>query len=248
MVVETLEERWTPTTIETAFVFHSPSPGKTTSRDISIDLPLLNLGWTFTLSLTPQAAPEQRRAAKTRVKGKPVKQYSWTPAAFSFRQHDSATPWGNTSIHAQLSLAVDPAEGCTPFNNTDRNFTPLGTIKVVLAHTSSSEVLLETSCILSSLRPNKVLLNVTISDCPLASGLFQVRSGHVNEAEVQTQLVRKSGNRLLSQSLTTGKLFVLDVEFLTPSTRFSSGDTGKPLPTYASPFVLEGHVNLSSCQ
>jgi len=232
VVAKTLEERCTPTTIETGFVLSLPL-NKLKSGGISIDLPLLSLGWTFTLSLT--AARPNRH---------------WIPAAFSFRQHGSAavTPWGNTSIHAQLSLAVDPAEGCTPFNNTGSSSTPLGTMKVVLAHTSSSEVPLETPFILPPRQPNKVWLNVTISDCPLANGLLEARSGHVNEAEVRAQLVRQSGNRLLSQSLTTGKLFLLDVEFLTPSTRFPSGNTGKPLPTYASLFVLEGHVNLSSCQ
>ncbi|KAI9569722.1 hypothetical protein HD554DRAFT_508207 [Boletus coccyginus] len=130
-------------------------------------------------------------------------------------------------------------------DNIGSKSTPLGTMKVVLAHTPSLKVPLRTPPILSSLQPNKVWLNVTISDCPLAGGLFQVRSfGHVNEGEVQARLVRQSGDRVLSQSLTTGKLF--DVEFLTPSTRSPSGNTGKPLPTYTSLVVLEEHVNLSS--
>jgi len=110
-----------------------------------------------------------------------------------------------------------------------------------LAQTSSLELPTTTRCTISSLQRNKVWLTVTISECPFANGLFQARSGSVNQAEVQAQLVRQSGDRLLSRSLATGKLF--DVKFLTFST---SGDTGRLLPTYASLSVLEGHVNLSS--
>jgi len=82
---------------------------------------------------------------------------------------------------------------------------------------------------------------VTISNCPLPNGLFQARFCTVNEAQVQTQLFRQSGDILLSRSLATGKLF--DVKFLTFST---SGNTGRPLLTYASLSVLEEHVNLLS--
>jgi hypothetical protein len=228
MKVQKLEERWTPTTVQTAFVFHSlPSKSR-----VSIDFPLPNLGWTFTLSLTSKNVLGDGRC-------------KWIPAKFSFRQQGSAIPWGSTSIHAQLSLAVEqkdcgsvasPAEECTPHNDMGSNLISLGTMNVVLAQTSSLELPTTTRCTVSSLRPNKVWLTVTISECPLANGLFQASSGPVNEAEVQAQLVRQSGSR----SLATGKLF--DVKFLTFST---SGNTGRLLPTYASLSVLKEHVNFS---
>jgi hypothetical protein len=141
------------------------------------------------------------------------------------------------------TLGCCPAEVSTPHNDVGSNLTPLGTMNVVLAQTSSLELPTTTRCTISSLQRNKVWLTVTISECPFANGLFQARSGSVNQAEVQAQLVRQSGDRLLSRSLATGKLF--DVKFLTFST---SGDTGRLLPTYASLSVLEGHVNLSSCE
>jgi hypothetical protein len=300
---EILEERWLPTTVQTAFVLSLPS--KPQSGDISIDLPLLNLGWSFALSLT--GIPEQNAAKGRHKKVKSVKiSDKWIPETFSFHQHSSTVPWGNTSIHAQLSLGEEctlhgnmgsnltplgstmnavlartsslelpaedpcigtgsttapaeestpydgmgsttlgccPAEVSTPHNDVGSNLTPLGTMNVVLAQTSSLELPTTTRCTISSLQRNKVWLTVTISECPFANGLFQARSGSVNQAEVQAQLVRQSGDRLLSRSLATGKLF--DVKFLTFST---SGDTGRLLPTYASLSVLEGHVNLSSCE
>ncbi|KAI9569720.1 hypothetical protein HD554DRAFT_2038050 [Boletus coccyginus] len=131
VVVRTLEEGYTPTTVEAAFVFHPLPPNK----------------------------------------------------AFSFSQHGSPTR-GNTSIHAQLSLAVeqydcDLAEECTP----------LGAME---AHTSLLKVPLETLCILPP-QPNKVWLNATISDCPLANGLLEARSDPANDPEVRAQLIRQSG-------------------------------------------------------
>ena len=277
--VEILEERWTPTAVQTTFVFHS-LPSRPQSGGASIDLPLLNLGWTFTLSLTPEKNTAKRQAT-SRGSVKPVTR-NWIPATFSFRQHNNAIPWGNTSVHAQLTLgeectpsphnsmgsnltppgAMNVASAQTPsselpttvyepdcpagesasHNNTGSNLTLLGTMSVVLAQTSSLELPITTRCTISSLRPNKVWLIVTISDCPLAKGLFQARSGTINEAEVQAQLVRQSGDILLNRSLATGKFF--DVKFLTFST---SGNTGRPLPTYASLSVLEEHVDLSSC-
>ncbi|KAN0091210.1 hypothetical protein V8E55_004776 [Tylopilus felleus] len=88
---------------------------------------------------------------------------------------------------------------------------------------------------------NKIWLSVTISKCPLVNGLFDARLGPIDEAKVQEQLVRQSGDRVLSRSLTTGKLF--DVKFLTNPTR---SPLGNPLPTYASLSVLKKHVDLSS--
>ena len=244
-----LEERWTPTTVETAFVLSLPSRPLTQSGGISIDLPLVNLGWTFALSLTPvnwqpeilAKGPGKKRPGKPL--GKPVKpkECNWIPTTFSFRRHTSAIPWGNTSIDAQLSLQGE----CTPespHNSIGSNLTPFGTMNVVLAQTSSLEVP-TTCCTISSLQRTEVRLTVTISECPLVNGLFQARSGPVNESEVKAQLVRQSGDRVLSRSLATGKLF--DVKFLTFST---SGNTGRLLPTHASLFVLEEHVNLSSCE
>lgn len=228
--VEILEERWSSTTIQTAFVFSLPS--RSQPGDISINLPLLNLGWTFALSLT--GTPGEKRSKKSIRSVK-----NWIPANFSFRQHSSAIPWGNTSIHAQLSLG----EECNPHNDMGSNLTPLGTMNVVLAQTASLELPATTRCTISSIQRNKVWLTVTISECPLPNGLFQARSGPVNEAELQARLVRQSGDRLLSRSLATGKLF--DVKFLTFS---ASGNTGKLLPTYASFSVLEEHVNLLSCE
>ncbi|KAF8556334.1 hypothetical protein OG21DRAFT_655968 [Imleria badia] len=243
MKVEKVEERWSTTTIQTAFVFHSTS--KTVplallpkSGAISIDLPLPHLGWTFTLSLTP----EHPHKIRSRFRHKIERTYAgnWIPAAFSFRQHGRAVRWGNTSICAQLSLGKE----CIPHNNMGSNSTLLGTMNVVLEHTPAFELPLTTPCTISSLPPNKVWLSVTISDCPLADGLFEVRSGLDNEAKIQAQLVRQSGDRVLSRSLGTGQLF--DVKFLAFSTRSTSGNAGVPLPTYASLTVLEEHVNLSS--
>lgn len=248
MTAVKLEERWTPTTIQTAFVLSLPSScrkgiGKG-SGGISIDLPLLNHGWTFALSLTPE-----RLGQKGSKKGK--QSCNWIPAAFSFRQQGSAILWGNTSIHAQLSLAVEqhdcgpvaaPAEQWAPHN--DSNLTPLGTMNIVLAQTSLLELTTTTRRTLSPLQRNKVLLTVTISECPLANGFFQlIRSGPVDEAKVQVQLARQSGDRLLGRSLATGKLF--DVKFLIFST---SSNTGRLLPTYASLSVLQEHIDLSSCE
>ena len=249
MTVEKLEERWTLTTVQTAFAFPS-LPSKPHSGGITIDLPLPNLGWTFSLLLTPDPERRARKGLKS------VQRCNWIPTAFSFRQQGSAILWGNTSIHAQLLpvLAVDQhvcgspaarAEVCAPPIDMSNNSTLLGTMKVALAQTTSLEVPLSTACAL--LKFNKLWLTVTISDCPLANGLFRACSGPVNEAEVQGQLVRRSGDRLLSRSLATGKLF--DVKFLT-STRLNStsGNTGRLLPTYASLSVLEEHVKISSCE
>lgn len=236
VTVEKVEERWTATTIQAAFVFHFPSKSKLKSVSspgaISINLPLLHLGWTFALSLTPERSVPTKRVA------------NWILTAFSFRQHGSAIHWGSTSICAQLSLG----EECTPHNSVmGSNLTPLGTMNVVLARTPALDLALPPCTVQSSL-PVKVWLSVTISECPL--GLFEVRSGLVSEAEVQTQLLRQSCGRLLSRSLAngfTGKLF--DVKFLAFPTRFTSGSTGVPLQTRASLCVLEEHVNLSeSCQ
>lgn len=204
-----------------------------------MDLPLLNLGWTFALS----SKTPQKFGARTG--GKPLTQsrpYNWIPAAFSFRRYDSKIPWGNTSMHAQLSLLMDG--GGTPGSNP----TPLGlgTMKVVLAHTPSAEVPLTKSCTLSSLQPAKVSLTVTISECPFANGLFQAVSSQITEAGVHVGLIRQYADCLLSRSLATGKLF--DVKFLTRSTRSTSGNTGQLFQTYASLSVLEKHVNLSSGQ
>ena len=247
MQAKKLEERWTPTTIHATFALPDlPSHIATTSRGISVHLPLLNLGWTFTLSL----APERFEAGKKKIGGSVIKKGSklykcqWVPSIFSFRRDDSKIPWGNTSMHAQLSLEHDcddsalSEEECTPHASD-----LIGTIKVVLGCTPSAEYPLPTSCKLSSShQPTRVWLTVTIQQCPFPDGLFQASSNHGSETEAQTQLARQSGDRVLSRSLATGKLF--DVKFLSFSTRLTSGNTGKLLPTYASLSVLEKHVNL----
>ena len=229
-----LEERWTPTSIQTAFALRLPN-SIPKSGAVSIDLPLLNLGWTFALSFTPEHLQKtQQQGDKHKHKHK-KRAYdgNWIPAEFSFRQHRSAIHWENTSICAQISLEGD-------------NTPPLGTMNAVLAHTPALNLPLAPSCTISPLEPNKVWLSVSISECPLADGLFGVRSGLVNEAEIHAQLVRRSGDRVLSRSLATGKLF--DVKFLASSTSSTSANTEVSLPTYASLSVLEEHVNLSSCK
>ena len=269
MKVELLDERWTPASIQTTLAFHS-LPRTLGSGGVSIDLPLLNLGWTFTLSFKPTRYSTKRYKGKRG--GGPAKSCTdWIPERFSFRQDTSQNKidWGNTSIHAQISLvqAVEQPQHHTeslgefpqyaeprtqdaasandcPGDGSD--MTLLATMKIVsVAGTPSLDLPVEKSCTISSLRPHKVQLTVTISDCPLPSGLFGARFGATSEARSQTQLVRQNGERLLSRSLATGKFF--DVKFMTPSAR-SSGITGKPLPTYASLSVLEEHVNPSSCR
>ncbi|KAF8545665.1 hypothetical protein OG21DRAFT_1492076 [Imleria badia] len=176
--VEKVEERWSATTIQTAFVFDITSIS--VSSAISIHLPLLHLGWTFALSLTPEL---QERPVK---KGsKQIKRYTgnWIPAVFSFRQHGSAICWGNTSICAQLSLGKE----FTPHDVMGSNSTPLGTMNFVLAHTSALKLPLTMPHTISSLQPDKIWLSVTISECPLVGGLFQVRAGLVNEAEIRAK-------------------------------------------------------------
>ena len=229
MQADKLEERCTPTTIRATFALRDLPSCSTVSRGISIHLPLLNFGWTFALSLASRrfVTSDGRRSNSSK----------WAPQAFSFRQHDSKIPWGNTSMQAQLSLATEPENGIGIENDS----TSLGTINVVLAHTPSAELPLTTSYKLSSRRPTTVWLTVTISECPFAKGLFQARSYLDSETEAQTRLARQSGDRVLSRSLTTGKLF--DVKFLS-STCAISGNAGKLLPTYASLSVLEKHVNL----
>ena len=146
-------------------------------------------------------------------------------------------PGTNDVVFAGIpALAVSgdcPPHGSTPL---------LGTINAVLAHTPSLEVPLTTSNTISSLQP-QVWLTVTLSDCPFVHGLFEAHLGPVYKAQAEAQLVRQSSDRLLSRSLTTGKLF--DMKFLACST---SGNGGEPLPTYASLAVLAGHVNISSCE
>ena len=227
VIVELLEERWTPTTIQTAFAFHSlPS----TPSGTSINLPLSNLGWTFTLSLTPVktgaswAHNRDRQPGVRRVR-------HWIPAVFSFRRHDIAIGWGNTSINARLSLGEEYSSSL------------LGAMDVVLTETLMSSLNLTTPFTIPPHERNKIWLSVTISKCPLVNGLFDARLGPIDEAKVQEQLVRQSGDRVLSRSLTTGKLF--DVKFLTNPTR---SPLGNPLPTYASLSVLKKHVDLSSCK
>ena len=291
ITAQKLEERWTPTTIQTAFNIFGSLPSMPPSSDIIIGLPLLNLGWTFSLSLTREEKSSQKKVIKKGLKGR-ASSYTWRPVAFSFRQHGSAIRWRNASIRAKLwlggscpppppgtintiladapSLGV-PARGdcpshgdlrprpggndvvlagipllavpgdCPPHGNT----LLLGTINAVLAHTPSLEVPLTTLHAISSLQP-QVWLTVTLSDCPFAHGLFEAHLGPVYEAQAEAQLVRQSSDRLLSRSLTTGKLF--DVKFLARSTRSTSGNDGEPLPTYASLAVLAGHVNISSCE
>ena len=53
----------------------------------TIGLPLLNLGWTFTLSLTREVRSSQEKVNKKGLKGR-ASSYTWRPVAFSFRQHD----------------------------------------------------------------------------------------------------------------------------------------------------------------
>lgn len=245
--VEKVDERWTPTTVQTAFVLHASDPRSST---ISVDLPLLNLGWTFTLSLTPEHSQVHENPKKRQIK----RNGNWIPVAFSFRRHDSTIPWSKTSLHAQLSLAVEqPQVQCTPSSvlagespdTVGSNAIPLATFNVVLADTPSFKLSLTTPCALSSLHPHKISLTLTVSDCPLANGLFEACSGTAHETQVQAQFAKLRGDRLLSRSLTTGKPF--DVKFLANSTRFPSGNTVEPLPTYISLSVLEGHINPSSC-
>lgn len=242
VTVTKLEEQWTPTTIQVAFALCSQS-SNSSWRGVSVDLPLLNLGWTFALSLTPVGKKNPLR---------PSKPSSWIPGRFSFRRHGSTTPWRNTSMHAQLSLATEQRDrgGASgesiPDNTVGNNSMPLGIMEVILAHTLSTEVPPTTSCGLSLLRPTKVTLTVTISECPFANGFFKAVSSQFDDTETQARLVRQSGDSLLSRSLTTGKLF--DVKFLTRSTRSTSGNTGELFETYASLPVLEEHINLSSGQ
>ena len=265
MEVELLDERWTPTSIQTTLAFHS-LPRTLEPGNISIDFPLLNLGWTFALLLKPTGYsmkyyPEYEQARSW---------IDWIPQRFSFRQDTSSQnkiDWGNTSIHAQISLvqaveqpqrytespdafpqcAEHRAQGTASANDCPgegSDMTPLATMKIAsVVDTPSLNLPLRKSCIISSMRSNKVQLTVTISDCPFPGGLFGARLGATSEARYQMQLVRQSGERLLSRSLATGKFF--DVKFMTPSARSS---TGKPLPTYASLSVLEEHVNPSSSQ
>ncbi|KAH0827934.1 hypothetical protein J3R83DRAFT_3571 [Lanmaoa asiatica] len=255
MIAEKLEEQWT-TTIQAPFIFSPSCDSKPSST--FVNLPLLIPGWTFALSLTVnRSTPERRRNLGGKKSRRSNQECTWVPEAFSFHRHGSTIPssWGNASMRTQLSLAAEQydrdaaptdygeKEEYTPHNNIGSGLTPLGTMEVGLADTPSVEVPVITPCLLSSLRPTKVWLAVTISKCPFANGLFQAVHGH---AEAETQLVRKSGDRLLSRSLATGKLF--DVKFLTSSTCSTSGNTGKFLPTYASLSVLEEHINLSSGQ
>ncbi|KAF8134620.1 hypothetical protein EV363DRAFT_1213975 [Boletus edulis] len=242
-----VEERWTPTTIQTTFVLLAESELREVSitgeklkisiaGSISINLPFPRiLGWTFALSV--------KRLKKV---GRGSTCY---PMVFSFCRHNSAIPWGRTSICAQLSLAVkqpqstDPEHGSHPATSVDAAEEPLGTIELVLEDTSSVEVPITTPHNLSILPPNKICLTVTISDCALPDGLFQARSRPFNKVGTQAHLVQQ-GCDLLSRLLATGKPF--DVKFLTPSTRSTSGKTGDPLPTYASLSVVEEHVDLLS--
>jgi len=247
--VEKLEERWTPTTVQTAFILRASDPRSST---ISVDLPLLNLGWTFALSLTAEHSQVHENPKKKQIK----RNGNWIPVAFSFRRHDGTVRWNNTSLHAQLELAVEqpqvqctpssvPAGECIPPDTVGSNAMPLAlaTFKVVLANTPSFELPLTTPCALSSLHPHKISLTLTISDCPLANGLFEACSGTAYQTQVQAQFAKLRGDRFLSRSLTTGKPF--DIKFLANSTR-SSGNTVEPLPTYTSLSVLEGHINPSS--
>lgn len=152
-------------------------------------------------------------------------------------------------MHAQLSLTMgkhtheDASDECTLRNMGSNSETPLGTMEVVLADTCSMKVPLTTSCTLSLHQLTKGSLSVTISNCPFANGLFQT-SCRVNDAEAQAWLAKRSGDRLLSRTLMTGKLPY--VKFLTSSTRTTPGYTGKLSTTYASLSVLEEHINLSS--
>ncbi|KAF8444676.1 hypothetical protein L210DRAFT_3642926 [Boletus edulis BED1] len=236
-----VEERWTPTTIQTTFVLPESKLRKvSTDSNISINLPFpKTLGWTFALSLSVKRLKKLGRSSTG----------YYYPMAFSFRRHDSAIPWGRTSICAQLSLAVkqpqstDPEHGSHPATSVDAAEEPLGTIELVLEDTSSVEVPITTPHNLSILPPNKICLTVTISDCALPDGLFQARSRPFNKVGTQAHLVQQ-GCDLLSRLLATGKPF--DVKFLTPSTRSTSGKTGDPLPTYASLSVVEEHVDLLS--
>ncbi|KAF8444675.1 hypothetical protein L210DRAFT_3642925 [Boletus edulis BED1] len=232
-----VEERWTPTTIQTAFVLPESELRKV-SIDInsSINLPFpKTLGWTFALSVK-----------RLKNLGRSSTYY---PMAFSFRRHDSAIPWGRTSICAQLSLAVkqpqstDPEHDYHPATSVDAAEEPLGTIELVLADTPSVQVPITTRRKVSIRPPNKVCLTVTVSDCALPDGFFQARSSPISEGGTQAHLVRQGCDHLSSRSLATGKPF--DVKFLTPSTRSTSGKTGDPLPTYASLSVVEEHVDLS---
>ncbi|KAG8213995.1 hypothetical protein J3R82DRAFT_10745 [Butyriboletus roseoflavus] len=258
MTVEKLEERWTPTTVQATYVFCPEQPSSSGSGRISVNFPLLNLGWSFALSLAP--AFESFKASRTLKGGrggkrqttKPLACNQWIPSAFSFRRDSSKISWGKTSMQAQLSLVMEQydcgdasrLDECTP-QNVGSNSTPLGTMKVVLAHTCSMDVPLTTSCTLPLHQLTKVSLTVTISECPFADGLFET-SHHETEAQAWAWLVKQSGDRLLSRILTTGKLS--SVKFLTSSTRSTPGHTGKLLTTYASLPVLEEHVNLSSAK
>lgn len=247
ITVEKLEERWTPTTVQTTFVFSSQSPSSGSGRTISVNIPLLNIGWAFALSLDSESHGKILGTAHRRKKGTTVtKPCNWIPVTFSFCRDSSKISWGKTSMHAQLSLTMeqhdlgDASDVCTLRNVGSNSETPLGTMEVVLADTCSVEVPLTTSCTLSLHQLTKGSLSVTISDCPFANGLFQT-SCRVNDAEAQAWLVKRSGDRFLSRTLTTGKLSY--VKFLTSSTRPTPGYTGKLFTTYASLSILEEHVN-----
>ncbi|KAG6375427.1 hypothetical protein JVT61DRAFT_2984 [Boletus reticuloceps] len=219
-----VEERWTPTTIQTAFVLPESKLRKvsTTGSCISINLPFpRNLGWTFTLSVK-----RLKKVGRTST---------YCPVTFSFRRHDdSAIPWGSTSICARLSLQVavkqpQPTDlecNSHPVTSIDAKEEPFGTIKLVLADTPSVQVPIKTRSNLSIFPPNEVCLTVTISDCALPDGFFQARSSPPITCD------RKTFRR----------------EVLDPSTRPTSGKSGDPLPTYASLSVVEEHVDISSCQ
>ena len=232
MRVDKLDEQWTPTTVHATFVLPQLPPCTLKSPRFSIKLPLLNLGWAFVLSLAPKRT-QPAGGGKIRLKKKALTQ--WIPAAFSFHRRDSNVPWGNTSMNAQLSLATEHTL------SGDSDPTSLGTIIAVLAQTPSVELPLTTSYKLSS--QQRITLTLTISECPFANGLFEAISSHGSETAAQTQSVRQSGDRVLSQSLATEK--PSDVKFLSFST---PGRPGKLLPTYTSLFVLEEHLNRSDCK
>ena len=242
MQADKLDEQWTPTTVHTTFVLPQLPSCTARSPRFSIELPLLNLGWAFVLSLAPertQPAGGGKKGPKYRASTQATQSYKWISAAFSFHRRDSNVPWGNTSMHAQLSLAAEPVVDSI-FGSS--NPTSLGTIIAVLAQTPSVELPL-TSYKLSS--QQRIKLTLTISECPFANGLFgAISANHGSETEAKTlQVVRQSRDRVLSQSLATGKLF--DIKFLSFST---PGKPGKFLPTYTSLFVLEEHLNHSDCK
>ena len=252
MQADKLDEQWTPTTVHATFVLPQLPSCTARSPRFSIELPLLNLGWAFVLSLAPertQPAGGGKKGSKYRASTQATQSYKWISAAFSFHRRDSNVPWGNTYMHAQLSLTTESAVGSvfgfttTGTATTSSDSTSLGPIIAVLAQTPSVELPLTTSYKLSS--QQRITLTLTISECPFANGLFgAISANHGSETEAKTlQLVRQSSDRVLSQSLATGKLF--DIKFLSFST---PGKPGKFLPTYTSLFVLEEHLNHSDCK